>query len=627
MSLASFYLMMTFFILSYSNTLPSVQAPDIRGDYGDIKVASNHIYNNPQESTHWKARAKLYYADKLYLYAKSDFRESLRLSKSQCDSETYELIIDSCLAMNQPLEALSVLESYIKGKYGRDQFILLLQPFITFFSVSKPMELNALQHWVETLKIAEQDYIIHDLDTEIQPYAKILKYIVQSAIRVETDVITLFIKRAAAEISGEEKNENMTNLQIKVKAHTSLLNNIRNCEEKSCFRTIYRQNDRLLAIDSNKKEAFKQLHECKFVAIVANIEKGGFLVQAKVNIPENTIVLIDTPYVSFHGQVNGQACELCHKDLCLSNERSDSNKNMNSNNNMNNNNCDDNSYNDSINKNDSDSHDTSSATQQGDSPVPSSSSAFVARTVSCLECGETYCSEECRLLAYSRYHKALCKTGYRTIQDSVLKYGLSSNARLICLVVKLIGRAAVEKRSVLDLLPVHVLYRTLDRFQRSDPMRTVPQYTRQLEGMDRQFLTHLGSLYSENPELDVAVLAQLVSMLECNTYSVGDTSGGSGLFIQGSLFNHDCNPNLTWYSQDNRLCYITNRAIKVGEELTVSYIGDASHVRYEDKQIALETSYGFCCHCRICLTERSERDSQGLRSEFGVMGMHKDDVA
>ncbi|KAI1471742.1 SET domain-containing protein [Daldinia caldariorum] len=85
------------------------------------------------------------------------------------------------------------------------------------------------------------------------------------------------------------------------------------------------------------------------------------------------------------------------------------------------------------------------------------------------------------------------------------------------------------------------------------------------------------------------------------------TLARSGVFVKASRFNHSCDPNC-WYSTtslEGHFICAPSRAIKAGEELTVSYI--PNHATTETRQEEIRGTWKFECGCTKC---------QGVDSAF-----------
>jgi SET and MYND domain-containing protein len=80
-------------------------------------------------------------------------------------------------------------------------------------------------------------------------------------------------------------------------------------------------------------------------------------------------------------------------------------------------------------------------------------------------------------------------------------------------------------------------------------------------------------------------------------------SPGSAVYLLASLFNHSCDPNVNvaWPAGTATVKFTAARDIDPGEQLTISYINQAMPVAA--RQQVLEFSYGFQCHCALCVEE------------------------
>lgn len=83
-----------------------------------------------------------------------------------------------------------------------------------------------------------------------------------------------------------------------------------------------------------------------------------------------------------------------------------------------------------------------------------------------------------------------------------------------------------------------------------------------------------------------------------------------GLGIIQSLFNHSCMPNLQRKIVKNKLCYITIRPAKKGEQLFISYIdkNDLWDLPTEERQTYLLDNFKFKCTCARCIPKFNLRN-------------------
>lgn len=91
--------------------------------------------------------------------------------------------------------------------------------------------------------------------------------------------------------------------------------------------------------------------------------------------------------------------------------------------------------------------------------------------------------------------------------------------------------------------------------------------------------------------------------LESALESVGGCEGTAFYALQ-SCMNHSCSPNATALREGAGASasaqLVTNRQIKAGEEVTISYIDE--EMKVSDRQAALR-DYGFQCTCQRCVSE------------------------
>ena len=76
-----------------------------------------------------------------------------------------------------------------------------------------------------------------------------------------------------------------------------------------------------------------------------------------------------------------------------------------------------------------------------------------------------------------------------------------------------------------------------------------------------------------------------------------------GIFVNGAIFNHSCDPNISFIYFNDMMYYFLNRDVTRGEELTDSYI-DVACSR-EVRQIVLLDRYNFVCECNTCTNKKN----------------------
>ena len=78
---------------------------------------------------------------------------------------------------------------------------------------------------------------------------------------------------------------------------------------------------------------------------------------------------------------------------------------------------------------------------------------------------------------------------------------------------------------------------------------------------------------------------------------------GSGIYATLSLINHSCTPNLTQLYYGRLMVVKAKRAIKQGEELTMSYGPISGQKPVSERRAHLKRCYNFECDCEACLLE------------------------
>ena len=76
---------------------------------------------------------------------------------------------------------------------------------------------------------------------------------------------------------------------------------------------------------------------------------------------------------------------------------------------------------------------------------------------------------------------------------------------------------------------------------------------------------------------------------------------GQGMYLEGAMFNHSCDPNCAVSTTINPLQVVTTRAVLPGEELTIAYV-DTTQPR-SARRAKLAEGYRFACACPRCSSE------------------------
>lgn len=88
----------------------------------------------------------------------------------------------------------------------------------------------------------------------------------------------------------------------------------------------------------------------------------------------------------------------------------------------------------------------------------------------------------------------------------------------------------------------------------------------------------------------------------------GGGPAGTAVYLEPSMFNHSCHPNLDarWVHGDATLTLVAARDVEPGEELRIAYIDVEQPVRARREQ--LHWGYGFVCACELCVQEAADDD-------------------
>jgi hypothetical protein len=126
----------------------------------------------------------------------------------------------------------------------------------------------------------------------------------------------------------------------------------------------------------------------------------------------------------------------------------------------------------------------------------------------------------------------------------------------------------------------------------------------QLSGANlAECVTAVRSIQQDYPKLISAEVsteqaARLLSIVTTNQLELEEL-GGSGLFVQTAILQHDCSPNCS-YSTDGTDLYLAAIApITVGQRLSIDYI-NGFYKPTPERQEALQETYGFRCCCSAC---------------------------
>jgi len=90
-----------------------------------------------------------------------------------------------------------------------------------------------------------------------------------------------------------------------------------------------------------------------------------------------------------------------------------------------------------------------------------------------------------------------------------------------------------------------------------------------------------------------------------NIFRSSSVSLGWGVYIEASLFNHSCQPNVCLFRKPGtpEFQFVTIHDVAAGEELTVTYLGYGD---LASRRAHLREHYFFHCECRRCVEEEQQ---------------------
>ncbi|KAI1326958.1 hypothetical protein F5Y16DRAFT_399883 [Xylariaceae sp. FL0255] len=152
------------------------------------------------------------------------------------------------------------------------------------------------------------------------------------------------------------------------------------------------------------------------------------------------------------------------------------------------------------------------------------------------------------------------------------------------------------------------IYRKLDQAEKDKWKSLHMPNDKNARAYAKQYMKRLSSALEDDPK----VLAKLFVTADANAYETEDCDG---LYLQASLFNHSCDPNV-WYDTrvdriDKGKAHWTGRAtrnIQKGDELCTSYI--ELYESKEQRRNDLRQTWGFVCACPRCAGEKDMYTTQ-----------------
>lgn len=249
-----------------------------------------------------------------------------------------------------------------------------------------------------------------------------------------------------------------------------------------------------------------------------------------------------------------------------------------------------------------------------------------ARVLPCRGCSEVaYCSFDCELLAWLRFHRHECgehllkiiSNHTYTAVRSILRIGIEKAIKL-----SQFPQLAITKEDKL-FLDYHGLLHHEDKFSHTYMASAVFHTVVALFYLDSR-----GCLRNiQNDKNSVMKLGELLlsfSLRACvnnfgmfkfkestDQWTLPSTGFGkaipfkkdylgTALVYKGSLFNHSCDPNTFWGFNNGYFVVKASKFIRQGEELSITYGPSCWMSSYPERQKTLKMRYFFDCQCSAC---------------------------
>ena len=219
---------------------------------------------------------------------------------------------------------------------------------------------------------------------------------------------------------------------------------------------------------------------------------------------------------------------------------------------------------------------------------------FCSQLKRCAKCLKlNYCNTECQRKDWI-YHKHECQVLSKYKLLSFEKQGFDYMQRLVLrLYLMAVHKPQIMKRKY------HLhngLHRTLEEMESHSEDIT---NTKAFEGIVNYF-----KLYSIE-DYDRDLVLKLYGILQINAFGIdsydeerGISHCASGLYIEGSVFDHCCQPNACASGEGLLLEIRALREISVGEEITIDYVQNV--LPKIQRQTSLKEKYFFICRCFRC---------------------------
>eukprot|EP00644_Phytophthora_capsici_P005133 jgi/Phyca11/96394/e_gw1.1.416.1 len=207
-----------------------------------------------------------------------------------------------------------------------------------------------------------------------------------------------------------------------------------------------------------------------------------------------------------------------------------------------------------------------------------------------------YCSRKCQQLDWAQ-HRLEC-SAWRSVPAVKTLPTVLLVSRLAFKLFLSSGIDQEERNSVLKLRHHLEDTSTAKRQQFQEMTALVLLLLSRYKGDKKLLIPSLESLQSDVEE----EILKLFGRVNCNVFSlandVTNEAVGIGLFPNGALFNHDCDPNCVVSFKGREMQVHVVKDVQEGQELTVSYIELLQSTT--SRQAELKGSYFFDCECTRC---------------------------
>lgn len=203
----------------------------------------------------------------------------------------------------------------------------------------------------------------------------------------------------------------------------------------------------------------------------------------------------------------------------------------------------------------------------------------------CAGCRSSYyCSKECQKKAY-KYHKSECKFIKEHPKSAI------NHCRLMNQILLKVNENPNVEKEFNELIDHQKEYLENNNGEISNDMK-------EYASAEKFFSGYQGSLDS---------FIEKINKVNCNVLGIFDgylNYYASGLFLQLSNINHDCNPNCTIYFKGNTVYLKALQDIPENEEITINYCSIYDTCRMRQKY--LKNIYYFSCQCTRCLNYKDQ---------------------